>query len=308
MRSFTLPAFTALLVLGLAGPAMASTSVGRDARVVLTGGLTLDPDERSDTIVVFNGPVVIDGTVDGSVVVFNGRVSVSGTIRDDLVVLNGAVTVSDGAGIGGDVVTRQAPSIAPGATVGGKLRRTSGKISFGFLGHFVVWVAYSISVFVLGLLLLLLVPRGMEAAAAAGRQRTGPAIGWGFAMFFGLPIAAFLLLITLVGIPLGIGILLSLFLLFAVGYTTTVWIVGRLIMKPPAGRVLAFFIGWLILRAAGLIPVAGGILWFAAALFGLGTLVVAAWHARSGPGAFDAPPLQPPASTYSSVPLPPPPG
>jgi hypothetical protein len=307
MRSFTVAALTALLVLGLAGPAMASTSVGRDARVVLTGGLTLDPDERSDTIVVFNGPVVVDGTVDGSVVVFNGRVSVSGTIRDDLVVLNGAVTVNDGARIGGDVVTRQVPSIAPGATVGGKLRRTSGQIKFGFLGRFVVWVAYSVSVFVLGLLLLLLLPRGMEAAAAASRERTGPAIGWGFAMFFGLPIAAFLLLITLVGIPLGVGILLSLFLLSAVGYTTTVWIVGRLIMKPPAGRVLAFFIGWLILRAAGLIPVAGGILWFAAALFGLGTLVVAAWHARSGPGAFDAPPPAPPAPTYSSVPLPPPP-
>jgi hypothetical protein len=308
MRAFTVAAFTVALMLGLAGPASAATRVGRDARVVLTGGLTLDADEHSDTIVVFNGPVVIDGTVDGAVVVFNGEVSVSGHIRDDLVVLNGSVTVNDGATIGGNLASNEVPSIAAGATVGGEVRRIQGKVTFGFLGRFFVWLAYSVSVFALGLLLLLLAPRGMERAAGVARKRTGASIGWGFLLFLGLPVAGVLALITVVGIPLGLAILLGLFLLYAVGYTTSAWILGRLILKPPTGRVLAFLVGWLILRAAGLIPVAGGVLWFLAAVFGLGVLIVTAWRSRSAPDLPAAPLPVPPAPTFSSPPLPPPPG
>lgn len=308
MRAFTVAAFTVLVVLGLATPASAATRVGRGARVVLTGGLTLDADEHSDTIVVFNGPVVIDGRVDGAVVVFNGAVTVSGHIRDDLVVLNGSVTVNDGATIGGNLASNEVPSIAPGATVSGEVRRIQGRITFGFLGRFFIWLAYSVSVFVLGLLLLLLAPRGMERAEGVARKRIGASIGWGFLLFFGLPVAGILALITVVGIPLGVAILLGLFLLYAVGYTTSAWILGRLIVKPPTGRVLAFLVGWLILRAAGLIPVVGGLLWFLAAVFGLGVLIVTAWRARSGPDIAAATVPIPPPPAFSSPPLPPPPG
>lgn len=283
MRTFTVAALIGVLVLGLAGSAHADTTLDRKARVVLTGGLTVRADERSDAIVVFDGPVRIDGTVNGAVVVFHGNVTVTGTIQDDLMVFSGKVRIDEGANIGGDVVTNQAPVIASGATVGGEVRRIRGDFSFGFLGRFVVWVAYSVSVLLLGLFLVLIAPRGLDAVAVTGRERVGPAIGWGFLLFFGLPIASIILLVTLVGIPLGFALLLALFLLFTVGYTSSVWFVGRLIMGLQRGRVVSFLIGWLILRGIGLIPVAGGLVWFAAAVFGLGLLLVAAWRARSEP-------------------------
>jgi type IV secretory pathway TrbD component len=43
-----------------------------------------------------------------------------------------------------------------------------------------------------------------------------------------------------------------------------------------AGRV-----GWAILRVVALVPILGGLVWFAAAVFGLGVLVVAIWRGRS---------------------------
>lgn len=304
MRTFTVAALIGVLVLGLAGSAHADTTLDRKARVVLTGGLTVRADERSDAIVVFDGPVRIDGTVNGAVVVFHGNVTVTGTIQDDLMVFSGKVRIDEGANIGGDVVTNQAPVIASGATVGGEVRRIRGDFSFGFLGRFVVWVAYSVSVLLLGLFLVLIAPRGLDAVAVTGRERVGPAIGWGFLLFFGLPIAAIILLVTLVGIPLGFALLLALFLLFTVGYTSSVWFVGRLIMGLQRGRVVSFLIGWLILRGIGLIPVAGGLVWFAAAVFGLGLLLVAAWRARSEP----VPAVIQPASSTPQwgSPLPPP--
>jgi hypothetical protein len=48
----------------------------------------------------------------------------------------------------------------------------------------------------------------------------------------------------------------------------------------------AFVVGWAILCIAGLVPVLGAVLWFAATWYGLGALVVAAYRARqdrSGP-------------------------
>ena len=40
-------------------------------------------------------------------------------------------------------------------------------------------------------------------------------------------------------------------------------------------------VGWAILRVVALIPILGGLVWFAAVVFGLGALAVAIWRARS---------------------------
>jgi cytoskeletal protein CcmA (bactofilin family) len=300
MRTFLVAALTGLIVLGLAAPAAAATHIDDETRVVLTGGLTLDQDERASDVVVFNGPVVIDGTVTGSVVVFNGTVTVTGHIDQNLVVFNGDVRLEGGASVGKDVATGRTPTIAPGATVGGHVRRVRTRFSFGFVGRFVVWLAYSISTLILGFLLIMLAPRGLDAVARAARERIGAAIGVGFFIFLGIPILAILLLVTLVGIPLGLAILLALFLLYTVGYTASAWLLGRLVMRDSARRPLPFFIGWLILRGAGLVPILGGIVWFLASVFGLGALVVATWQARTGPAKVPPMPIPP-----NPVPAPP---
>jgi hypothetical protein len=44
--------------------------------------------------------------------------------------------------------------------------------------------------------------------------------------------------------------------------------------------VLAFLAGLAILRVLAIIPILGGIVWFAATVVGLGALLVATWRAR----------------------------
>ena len=68
-----------------------------------------------------------------------------------------------------------------------------------------------------------------------------------------------------------------------------VWLVGRVRPGSLAGGssvsrplgFLAFLVGWGILRVLALIPVLGGLVWFAAVVFGLGALLVAIWRART---------------------------
>ena len=137
----------------------------------------------------------------------------------------------------------------------------------------------------------------------------------------GAPLAAVVAIVTLVGIPFGVGLLLALAFVYAVGYVWAAWAVGRALIRPSRHgrrprRYPAFLAGWAILRAVGFIPIVGAITWFAAALFGLGLMAVATWRARRPvpvgalpPGGVAAgfgepvPPPQPPPQ-----PMPQPPG
>ena len=296
-RALLLSGMTGVLLLGwLAGPAFAQDRDGNQ-QVVLTGRAEVREGETFDNVVIFDGPATIDGDVTGSVVAFNGDVSVSGTVGENVVVINGDLTIADGATVQGDVMSRRRPSIAPG-TVQGEVRRLQpGAFTskFAIVSKVAVWLAVSISTLVLGLILLALFPRAADAIVAVATDATWASIGMGLALFFGLPIAAVLILVTIVGIPLGLAFLLALFLLYMLGYTWSAWILGRRLLRSPRGRFVSFLAGWAILRVLALIPVVGGIVWFLAVVYGLGAMFVAGWRARRTPVVAPPPPAPVPA-------------
>ena len=279
----------ALLILGLAPASAAGQTANgseRGDRVVITGPVSIDRGESVDDVVVIDGPVSVAGRVRGDLVVVSGRLAISGTVDGDVVAVAERATLAPGARIGGDLVYGDERPRVPGdATVEGDVKR----VNFddvadpaGFFGAAALWIAVSVSALVLGLVLLWLAPRALEAAFAAASTSLGSTIGWGLLLFFGLPILAVIALVTLVGIPFGVALLLALLPLYAIGYTTSAWLLGRRLVGPPRGRVLAFLAGLAILRVLAIIPILGGIVWWAATVVGLGALIVATWRARHG--------------------------
>lgn len=272
----------AILLLG--PPAAAQGSDDVDAVVVVTGRVEVGADEGLDIVVILDGPATIAGTVREQVVAFNGDVRVTGTVEQDVVSLNGRVTVAEGGRVGGDVVSRRAAVVEPGSTVEGDVRRFDPDVFdawFGVVTRVAWWLAVSVSALVLGLLLLWLAPRAGLATLVVARTAAAPAIGWGLLVLAGAPVAAVILMLTLVGIPLGLYLLATLAVISVLGYTTSAWIVGRSLVREPRGRALAFVAGLVLLRVVAIVPVLGGIVWFAAAVFGTGALAVAAWRARA---------------------------
>jgi cytoskeletal protein CcmA (bactofilin family) len=221
---------------GAAGQA-ANGSVEGD-RVVITGPVTIDRGETADDVVVIDGPVSVAGRVRGDLIVVNGRLRISGTVDGDVAAVADRATLAPGARVGGDLIYGDKRPVVPaGATVEGDVDRVSvDEITDpgGFIGAAALWIAVSISALVLGLLLLWLAPRALEAAFAAVSTSPGATIGWGLLLFFGLPILAVIALVTLVGIPLGVALLLALLPLYAIGYTTSAWLLGRRLLGPPA--------------------------------------------------------------------------
>ena len=64
-----------------------------------------------------------------------------------------------------------------------------------------------------------------------------------------LPLAAVLLLVIVVAIPLGLFLMLAFALLYTIGYVAGAHVLGRRLMAPPKSRFVAFLVGWAILRA-----------------------------------------------------------
>ena len=310
-------AATAVGVVGLSTivtPAFAGSSgpndpIGPDAFVVLTGRLDMPRGLTASDAIIFNGDATIAGDVTNNVVAFNGDVAVTGHVGENVVALNGRVTLGPGARVDGDVVSSDTPDIAPTATVGGRVRRVSSlDVNFGrftVVSRILVWLATSVSSFLLGLLLILFVPRAMDATARTGIGRLGASIGFGFLVLIGLPIAAFVAIGILVGIPFGVGVLLALGLIYWLGYTVGAYTLGRRLVAAPTHRMLAFLAGWGILRLLGLIPVAGFFVWLAATVWGLGALLLAARAAGREPSA-DAAGAGVPVAGGPPVPPPPP--
>jgi hypothetical protein len=280
-----------LLAAGVALPASASPLSGTDDlndrdQVVLNGRLTVAAEETVDSAVLFHGTATIAGTVTESLVVFDGTTDVSGHVQGDVFVFNGDVTVRSGAQIDGDLVTGEAPTVEPGATIAGQQQRVSSRFNAGAIGlasRIAWWIGYSISTLVLGLLLLLFAPALDPALVGASRERTGGAIGFGLLLFFVTPIVAVLFVAIVIALPLGLFLLLALALLYTLGYVASAHALGRMLIKAPTSRFVAFLAGWAILRLLGLIPVVGGLVWTLASIFGLGLLWVASRRTGTRP-------------------------
>jgi hypothetical protein len=283
------------LVLGaswLAVPTLASAQTDppetepRD-QIVLSGDVRVRRGQVVGEVVVLRGTVTVAGVVRGDVVVLDGRIEVTGQVSGAVVSVGGSVVLGPSSRVLGDVLAHERVSAAPGARVDGDVREG---VTFTFrtpieaLGAFAPWLAVWFSVLALGLLLLLLGPNAADATARAALDAPWPSIGWGLVAFVVLPLAGVTGVFTLVWLPLGLGLLLALFLLYSVALAWSAFALGRLLWHEPRSRVVAFLIGWAILAAVAAIPFVGGVVWVAGVVFGLGSSAVATWRARrAGP-------------------------
>lgn len=303
MRRTLLFPLTALLVFVLVAPPSVAAAGDQD-QVVISGDVNVPRGRTVGDVVVVDGSVSVEGRVDGDVVAVSGPVRVAGTVEGSISAISDRVTLLPGARVTGDVLYGdERPVIARSATVEGKVSdegwADAADFPWGIVGAAAWWLAVSVSTLALGLVLAALAPRAADAALAAARTRLGVAIAWGAGLFVGLPLLAIVALITLVGIPLGVGLLLALIPLAGVGYVTVCYLLGRLLLKDSAGRIAAFLVGWAVMRAVAIVPVVGLLAWVAAIVVGLGVLLVALWQGRSSAGA-PAPVTPTPAPTHGA--------
>jgi hypothetical protein len=269
-----------------ASPAPAATvdNESDDPVVVIAGDVIVGPQQSVDGVYLVNGHAKIAGRSSGDVIVVDGDLHLWGRIEGDLVMVSGRAYLARGSSVSGDVTYGdEQPRIARGARVGGDVQKETWSDLLGLfsiIGALVLWLAVGISAAVLGILLLVLSPRAADAIFEQAQDRFWTAVGIGVGIAVAVPIAIFAAAVTLVGLPLSIALGLATLPFAAIAYVTAAWALGRVIVKPPHGRIPAFLAGLGILRLAALVPALGLLVGLAAVIVGLGLLGAAIVDAR----------------------------
>jgi hypothetical protein len=274
----------------LAPVAFAAGPDADEGRVVLSvrGDYTLPAGDRADVIVVVDGAATIAGDVD-TLVVVEGSAVLDGARARTIWAIRSDVELGAGTVVTGDVRTLDSPVHQTGdAAVHGEIADI--QTSLFALGavlapaFLLFWLGFGLATIVAGLLLAGLASRQVRMTEQVISREPALSFLAGLLGLVVFPVAAVLLMITIIGAPLGLGVLFGLWPLLAyVGYLVIgIWIGEWLLTRSatatlPDRPYLAAAIGLVLLQLMGIVPIVGiasGI----ASIFGFGAVLVVAWR------------------------------
>lgn len=144
---------------------------------------------------------------------------------------------------------------------------------FFALGFFVTKVISLISLFILGLVLILMAPKAMDKYNDIMAKKFWAKVGLGLVILIVTPIVAILLLVTIIGIPLGIITLLVYGIFLYVAKALAALALGKFItdyFKWKIHLLVSFALGLVLMSLIVLIPVIGWIFSFIIFLWAIG--------------------------------------
>ena len=152
----------------------------------------------------------IDGLVDGNIKGGGGDISLAGTVAGDIELDVDTLTVDATADIQGNLTytSENEVNIASGARIMGtttqqmpEVKESAKAAPFaGVVGNIIAYLMTLLT----GIVIVLLAPRKAVTIAATLRQKPWLSLGWGAIVFFATPLAALVVLITVVGIPVAL--------------------------------------------------------------------------------------------------------
>lgn len=302
-------AMVALLMVLFAPAALAAEGRWDQGEVLIAvnGPVNIPPGDHLETLVVIDGNAEIGGEID-TIIVAGGTATLSDATTETLVVLDATVELGAGTTVLGDVrtldgtVNRQA-----GAVVNGTVRGLGEE-----LAAFTVLMIPLLILLFLGIAVVAVAAALVVAAFAARQTREvealiseqpGQVLVAGIAGLIAVPLAAVLLMVTVIGAPIGFIVLfIALPAVLVLAWIMAAiwigdWLVARLRgSREPERPYLAAVLGVVTLAVAGMLPFVTAI----ATLFGFGALLLSAWRVlrrRQTPvGGLDAMPAAPSAS------------
>ena len=312
----------------IAGGNITINGIVGDDVIVAGGQILVDKGAKiSGDLVIIGGSIIINGEVSGKIIASGGDIEISGKAGNGIEIGGaGSLKIGSTADITGDLVysSGQEAIIEDGAKISGSIKFTEIKepkkaerpifaVPFGIFGGILgttyigAQVASFLSMFVIGIILILLIPVIFKKFNSRMKSSFGLCVGGGAIMLFGTPIGmaiicfiGILLLFTIAGAGIGILLFASNFVIltlyFILIYTSTAFLaflLGELILSKSnldlnkyGWKVLAYLIGLAIIMVVYAIPFAGEAAMFAGVLFGFGGLIMVIkdyiWDAAKG--------------------------
>ncbi len=278
----------------LAGRQVDISSTVADDAVIAAETVTLSPEARIGNRLWAAGRLVeVGGSIGDEIRVAGQTIVISGSVTGDAILTGQRIELLPGANIGGNLIYRsnEPAVIADGAMIGGTVERKP--LDMPERPDVPIWP------FVIGLLLSLLIclsilywllPRQMHGAEYLIRRDTFRILGIGLAVVLVMPVMAVLLLVTVLGIPLGFILLLLYPVLLLLGFAAGIlWLAGRLLSLLRQGdtttagrRIMGVLAALIVYSITQFIPFLGALVFLFLLLAGVGALLVQ-WRNESTP-------------------------
>jgi hypothetical protein len=264
-----------------------------DFNLRINGDVTIAQGESVNSVVVINGDLTVEGEVTDFALVIGGDAIVNGNVGGDLTVISGDINLASTAVVDNLNSIRGDINRASGATVLGDVNERD---SFRFLwwaaGLFsiLLWLGMTLAVIASA---LIFAGFGGRQLAAAARATTGDLVNTiigGVFLWIGVPILAGIAIVTIVGLPFGLGLLLFLLPTFGfLGYLVAgtrlgMWLLGLGGRDPGQRPFLAAGLGTLALQLLVLIPFLGVAIALLAGIWGGGALAFRLYRNADGKG------------------------
>ena len=242
-----------------------------------------------------NGDADIAGTVN-TLTVIEGNATLHGATVETIVIVSGTLALEEGTTVLGNVRSIESTvTQAEGVEIAGDIKGVDAElIALGaFLGPAALLFALGmfLASLVAGLLLAAIGSRQVRAAELVIAAEPLKAFGAGLLGVIVIPILAIVAMVTIVGAPLGIGILLGFLPLLAfVGFLVAGIFLGEELLgtrkepavaRPYKGAAL----GIVLLQVIGLVPIVGGLATAVASILGLGAILLLGWRTVRGTSA-----------------------
>jgi hypothetical protein len=242
-----------------------------------------------DDINAGRGGVEVYGPVGGEIDAGFGDVYVDAPVGGDVRVGRGDVELGRGAEVRGNVyygrgeVRGNTDAVKGGMIAGRAPHMEHEPDGFGIPG-LVGWIFATAAFVACSVLLAVLAPGPLLAAARRAEESPGWSLLFGVASVPAIVVFAVVLAVSIVGIPL-LLLLAPAYLAFVFfGALVAAYFVGRRVVFATGhyrgGNALAAMVGALILGVAYLIPILGGLLLYGLALFGTGAAILALFSRR----------------------------
>lgn len=293
-RIASIAAALAVVFLILVPIAIAADPTARGDRVLVAvnGDVTLPAGQSADAVVVVKGTATIAGTA-RTVVVVEGTADVVGARIDNMWAIRSTVNLQPGSVVTGDLMTLDATvhKLGDAAVQGAVTEITPAIVAMGaILAPIAIlfWFGLGLATIVAGLFLAGLAARQVRQTEVLISREPVPVLLVGVAGLILVPIVATLLMVSILGAPLGLAILFGVwpsvaFLGYLVaGVWVGDWVLAR--MQPTKVRerpYLASVVGIMLLQLVGLIPLVG-LVSVIASLLGVGAVLLAGWRTLLG--------------------------
>ena len=300
---------------GYAGNITVKGKVGRNV-MTCGGDVNIDRDATiGGSLTSFSGRLSVDGHIQHDVLAMGGQANISGNIGGSARIRSDELNIDSSAQVGGPVNFEgsKPPQVAEGAKLASPIHFEQIKHGPNYSNpHYYLWQLIWASAYILfGLVLFALMPTFSSQAVNSAEEHFGASAGLAVLVGFGLPIAACIACVTVVGLFVGLATLALWYgtLYFGqvvVGALVGQWLMGRTReLWPLIGRMC---VGVVIVRLVGMIPHVGWVFKYGAAFWGLGAIALVVYR-RFQPalpaGAPSAPSVQPlPPNTTVGGPLP----